>query len=305
MISNRFSVSKALARRRFGALALASELVHGTSASLRDPARFSFAHGGKDGTPFPVDKLTYDKTIEVLQKAINRSAIDRSEKVQAFKRLQTSCRRPACVWLEHRGNEAVGRCRHTEFVGDSNDGPTEPGQLEWLVTLQILEHRRLHLRWQLVKAGDHVVEHLRRQHNAFGSRDRHRFQPRRLTHGKQIGIVPYDADGKTRNGRHPAEGREPHELGPDINLDLITQLRLDARRPARLEQRFESRRPRAIELAECQPIVDGVADHSGLGNHCGNECRPPAVCSRPTTRVSARDALDAVLKGDDYGVGAD
>jgi hypothetical protein len=71
------------------AMALASELVHGTSASLRDPARFAFAHGGKDGTPFPVDKVTYDKTIEVLEKAINRSAIDRSEKVEAFKRLQT------------------------------------------------------------------------------------------------------------------------------------------------------------------------------------------------------------------------
>jgi hypothetical protein len=70
------------------ALALASELVHGTPATLRDPARFSFAHGGKDGTPFPVDKLTYDRTIEILNKAINRSAIDRSEKVKAFKRLQ-------------------------------------------------------------------------------------------------------------------------------------------------------------------------------------------------------------------------
>jgi hypothetical protein len=69
------------------ALALASELVHGTAATLRDPARFSFAHGGKDGTPFPVDKLTYDKTIEILNKAINRSAIDRSEKVKAFRRL--------------------------------------------------------------------------------------------------------------------------------------------------------------------------------------------------------------------------
>src|SRR6202008_4545731 len=43
------------------ALALASELVHGTAASLRDPARFAFAHGGKDGTPFPVDKVTYDQ----------------------------------------------------------------------------------------------------------------------------------------------------------------------------------------------------------------------------------------------------
>jgi hypothetical protein len=69
------------------ALALASELVHGTPVSLRDPARFAFAHGGKDGTPFPVDKLTYDKTIEILTRAINRSAIDRSEKVRAFQRL--------------------------------------------------------------------------------------------------------------------------------------------------------------------------------------------------------------------------
>jgi hypothetical protein len=70
------------------ALALASELVHGTAASLRDPARFAFAHGGKDGTPFPVEKLTYDKTIEILEQAINRSTIERSERVQAFKRLQ-------------------------------------------------------------------------------------------------------------------------------------------------------------------------------------------------------------------------
>ena len=69
------------------ALALASELVHGTPATMRDPARFSFAHGGKDGTPFPVDRTTYDRTIEILNKAINRSAIDRSEKVQAFRRL--------------------------------------------------------------------------------------------------------------------------------------------------------------------------------------------------------------------------
>ena len=69
------------------ALALASELVHGTPATMRDPARFSFAHGGKDGTPFPVDRITYDRTIEILNKAINRSAIDRSEKVQAFRRL--------------------------------------------------------------------------------------------------------------------------------------------------------------------------------------------------------------------------
>ena len=69
------------------ALALASELVHGVPAAMRDPARFAFAHGGKDGTPFPVDRTTYDRTIEILDKAINRAVIDRSEKVQAFKRL--------------------------------------------------------------------------------------------------------------------------------------------------------------------------------------------------------------------------
>ena len=69
------------------ALALASELLHGGAASLRDPARFAFAHGGKDGTPFPVDRATYDRTIEVMSQALNRAAIDRSEKVEAFRRL--------------------------------------------------------------------------------------------------------------------------------------------------------------------------------------------------------------------------
>jgi hypothetical protein len=54
---------------------------------MRDPARFAFAHGGKDGTPFPVDRATYDKTLEILGLAINKAAIGRTEKVKAFKRL--------------------------------------------------------------------------------------------------------------------------------------------------------------------------------------------------------------------------
>ena len=69
------------------ALSLASELVHGTPASTRDPARFAFAHGGKDGTPFPVDRATYDRTIEILGTALNRASVNRSEKVAAFRRL--------------------------------------------------------------------------------------------------------------------------------------------------------------------------------------------------------------------------
>jgi uncharacterized protein len=69
------------------ALALTSELIYGTAASRRDPARYSFAHGGKDGTPYPVDRPTYDKTIEVMRTALNGAAIERTEKVRAFRRL--------------------------------------------------------------------------------------------------------------------------------------------------------------------------------------------------------------------------
>jgi hypothetical protein len=73
--------------RTLRALALASELIYGTPASTRDPARFAFAHGGKDGTPFPVDRVTYERTITILHQALDRAKVDRSEKIQAFKRL--------------------------------------------------------------------------------------------------------------------------------------------------------------------------------------------------------------------------
>jgi uncharacterized protein len=69
------------------ALALTSELIYGTPASRTDPARYSFAHGGKDGTPFPVDRATYDRTIDVMHNALNAAKVDRSEKVAAFRRL--------------------------------------------------------------------------------------------------------------------------------------------------------------------------------------------------------------------------
>jgi hypothetical protein len=69
------------------ALALTSELVYGSPASRRDPARYAFAHGGKDGTPFPVDRETYDRTIDVLHRALNRAQVGRSEKIKAFRRL--------------------------------------------------------------------------------------------------------------------------------------------------------------------------------------------------------------------------
>ena len=73
--------------RTLRALALVSEIIYGTPASTRDPARFSFAHGGKDGFPYPVDTATDDKTVEALRAAVSRAGIDRSERVAALKRL--------------------------------------------------------------------------------------------------------------------------------------------------------------------------------------------------------------------------
>ena len=69
------------------ALSLISELVHGVAPSYRDPARYSFAHGGKDGIPYPVDRKTYDQSIELLRKAINGAKLGLSEKNEAVMRL--------------------------------------------------------------------------------------------------------------------------------------------------------------------------------------------------------------------------
>jgi len=69
------------------ALSLISELVYGVAPSYRDPARYSFAHGGKDGIPYPVDKETYDQSIELLAKAIHRTKLGITEKKEALGRL--------------------------------------------------------------------------------------------------------------------------------------------------------------------------------------------------------------------------
>lgn len=69
------------------ALALVAELTYGEPASVRDPVSYAFAHGGKDGTPFPVDRSTYDVTVESLRRALGEAKAGRTEKVQALKRL--------------------------------------------------------------------------------------------------------------------------------------------------------------------------------------------------------------------------
>jgi uncharacterized protein len=73
--------------RTVQSLALVSEVIHGTPSRFKDPARFSFAHGGKDGHPFPVPTKTYDEVISTLQKAVHKAKIGQTEKADALKKL--------------------------------------------------------------------------------------------------------------------------------------------------------------------------------------------------------------------------
>lgn len=69
------------------ALALTSEVIYGAAPSYEDPARYAFAHGGKDAIPYPVDRETYDQTIETVRKAVRKSKLSPVEKDQALYRL--------------------------------------------------------------------------------------------------------------------------------------------------------------------------------------------------------------------------
>jgi len=82
-----------LGPRTLQSLALVSEVIHGTPSRFKDPARFSFAHGGKDGHPFPVPIKVYDETLGTLQTAIHKAKLGNSEKSEAIKRLHTIAER--------------------------------------------------------------------------------------------------------------------------------------------------------------------------------------------------------------------
>jgi hypothetical protein len=73
--------------RTLQSLTLVSEVIHGTPSRFKDPARFSFAHGGKDGHPFPVPVNVYDQTINVLQTAVEKAKLGITDKAAALKSL--------------------------------------------------------------------------------------------------------------------------------------------------------------------------------------------------------------------------
>jgi len=78
--------------RTVAALAFVAEIVHGTPSRFTDPARFSLAHGGKDGHPFPVPLKVYDETIRVLKAAIGSARLGNDERLAALRRLDSQSR---------------------------------------------------------------------------------------------------------------------------------------------------------------------------------------------------------------------
>jgi hypothetical protein len=87
-----FLLLEQLGPRTLQSLALVAEVVHGTPIRFNDPARFAFAHGGKDGHPFPVPLKVYDESIAVLRRALDSARLGDNEKLGGFKRLDTFTR---------------------------------------------------------------------------------------------------------------------------------------------------------------------------------------------------------------------
>ena len=78
---------KGVGGKTMRALSLVGEVIYGADPSYEDPARYSFAHGGKDATPYPVDRETYDQTIQILQTAVGKAKINPKEKNKALRRI--------------------------------------------------------------------------------------------------------------------------------------------------------------------------------------------------------------------------
>jgi hypothetical protein len=89
---NELLLTPGVGARTVASLALVAEVIHGAPSRFSDPARFSFAHGGKDGHPFPVPLKVYDETIAVLKRAVDQAKLGNDDKLAAIERLDRQAR---------------------------------------------------------------------------------------------------------------------------------------------------------------------------------------------------------------------
>jgi hypothetical protein len=111
-----------LGPRTLQSLALVAEVIHGTPTRFADPARFSFAHGGKDGHPFPVPLKTYDESLSVLRRSLDQAKLGTSEKLDGFRRLDQVVRN-----VERTGSPLAdfdAAMKHDRAISKSVDGRT-------------------------------------------------------------------------------------------------------------------------------------------------------------------------------------
>jgi len=84
-----FIATEGVGPKTVRALALVGEVIYGAKPSYEDPARYSFAFGGKDATPYPIDRVTYDRAIGILKQAVHKLRIAPYEKRRIFNSLQS------------------------------------------------------------------------------------------------------------------------------------------------------------------------------------------------------------------------
>jgi uncharacterized protein len=95
-----------LGPRTLQSLALVSEVIHGTPSRFSDPARFSFAHGGKTGKPFPIPTKIYDETIETLKNSVEKAKIGQTDKQEALKKLTHLAQKAEQDFIPNEDKEA-------------------------------------------------------------------------------------------------------------------------------------------------------------------------------------------------------
>jgi hypothetical protein len=114
--------------RTIRALALVAEVVHGAPSRFSDPARFAFAHGGKDGHPFPVPLKVYDETLRVMRDAVSRAKLGQADRLASLKRLDDQARQLERVVLsvDVEGVMRAERRASHLFGGRTVAGPARP-----------------------------------------------------------------------------------------------------------------------------------------------------------------------------------
>jgi hypothetical protein len=113
-----------LGPRTLQSLALVAEVVHGTPTRFDDPARFAFAHGGKDGHPFPVPLEVYDESISVLRRGLDAAKLGHSDKLDGMSRLDSFVR--AIEQRRRPEADVAATIAHERRISRSLGGRTVP-----------------------------------------------------------------------------------------------------------------------------------------------------------------------------------